>query len=104
MAKDFARDFYDGVPWRRTRRAYARSVHKICERCGGVGFIVHHKTELTPENINDDRIAYGFDNLELLCLSCHNREHMQSDAISEGLAFDAEGNIVRKGPPREPNF
>jgi hypothetical protein len=114
MARDFAEDFYNGRPWRLTRAAYAREKHWICERCGGpapVGLelegdggnrddgrprgIVHHRVHLTPENIGDDRIAYGFDNLELLCQACHNREHRRSGAISEGLTFDENGDVVR---------
>ena len=99
MAKEFAREFYDSKAWRSTRKAYARSVHGICERCGGPGFMVHHRTELTPENINDDRITFGFDNLELLCQVCHNQQHMRSDSITEGLAFTADGDVVRAGTP-----
>ncbi len=39
------------------------------------GIIVHHKKELTPENINDPAVALSFDNLELLCDEHHNRQH-----------------------------
>lgn len=99
MARAFARDFYDSKAWRKTRRAYARSVHGICERCGEPGFMVHHKTELTPENINDDRIAFGFDNLELLCQTCHNQQHMRREPLTEGLMFTEDGDIVRAGSP-----
>lgn len=113
MARDFALDFYNGRAWRMTAQDYARQKHFVCERCGApapVGFrrdkdrrdgatprggIVHHRVHLTPENIGDDRIAYGQDNLELLCWACHNREHRESGAISEGLTFDANGDVVR---------
>ena len=100
MAKEFARDFYDSKAWRTTRKAYARSVFGICERCGAPGEIVHHRLALSPENIHDDRIAFGFDNLELLCRECHNREHMSSDAISDGLGFTSDGDVIRvESPP-----
>ena len=39
------------------------------------GIIVHHKIELTPDNINDPHIALSFDNLELLCEDHHNKQH-----------------------------
>lgn len=36
---------------------------------------VHHKKHLTPKNINDPEITLNWDNLELLCLDCHRKEH-----------------------------
>ena len=57
----------------------------LCERCLAKGIIkqgdhVHHKIELTPENMNDPSVAYNFDNLELLCFDCHQKEH---DSLNE---------------------
>ena len=101
MAKEWAKWFYESGIWKQTRRAYRKSKYGLCERCGGVGKIVHHKIWLTPMNIHDEAITLGWDNLELLCIDCHNREHMTTAAISEGLAFDQDGNVVRAGcPPR----
>ena len=101
MAKDFARSFYASALWKKTRSAYARYRYGLCERCGRPGDIVHHKIYLTPENITNDAIALGFDNLEMLCIVCHNREHDSSDAISPDLYFDEDGNICKRGgvPP-----
>ena len=63
----------------------------ICERCGAPAAICHHRIYLTPANINDPSIALSWDNLEALCMECHNREHMtkQGNAI-----FDEAGNVV----------
>ena len=36
---------------------------------------VHHKIPLTPENIYNPEITLNWDNLELLCSSCHSIEH-----------------------------
>lgn len=36
---------------------------------------MHHKKHLTPKNINDPEITLNWDNLELLCLDCHQKEH-----------------------------
>ena len=80
MARDFSRDFYNSAKWQRCRAAYIahrRSVDGgLCEECHEkMGYIVHHRAALTPENINDPDIALGFGNLKYVCLDCHNEEH-----------------------------
>lgn len=76
----FAYSFYISSAWIKCRDAYAASVGGLCEVCaqnGAIvpGEIVHHRTELTPENISNPDIAYGWDNLVFLCRSCHLRAH-----------------------------
>ena len=78
--KEFAKRFYKSKAWQQTRDAYAASVGRLCECClrAGIyraGEIVHHKKELTPENINDPQISLAWDNLELLCRDCHGKAH-----------------------------
>jgi len=63
------------------------------------GEIVHHKQWLTRENINDPSVTLNWDNLELLCWSCHNKEHSKELPISEEITFDAEGNVIRSNNP-----
>lgn len=75
--REFARAFYTGKAWRSCSKAYMQSRNYVCERCGGVAVICHHKTYLTPDNINDPNIALSWDNLEALCHNCHDLEHMQ---------------------------
>ena len=80
MAKDFSVRFYKSSLWRECRNGYAASRGHLCERClsRGVlslGEIVHHKIELTPENINDPEITLNWNNLELLCRFCHTEVH-----------------------------
>ena len=80
MSKEFARSFYDSKAWARCRDAYKKSVGGLCEEClrrgqYNPGQIVHHIEPLTPQNINDERIALGFDNLELVCRECHAAKH-----------------------------
>lgn len=95
MAKEWAKSFYHSRAWRQCRDAYFISKHGLCERCGAPGKIVHHKIYITPENINDPDITLNFDNLELLCQECHNREHFEKySATREGLIFDENGDIV----------
>lgn len=73
------------------------SVHYICERCGGLASLVHHKKYLSPGNMSDVENALGWDNLEALCLDCHNEEHFGGGVCAEGLRFDSQGNIIRSG-------
>lgn len=73
--KEYAKQFYLSAAWRRTRDAYFRYRCGICERCGAAGDIVHHKVRITPANIGDPHVTLNFDNLELLCQDCHNKEH-----------------------------
>lgn len=96
MARDFSRAFYHSRAWKRTRDAYARSRHGLCERClaGGravPGEIVHHKVHLDPSNIYDARVTLSFGNLELLCRGCHAAEHSGGGG---SVLFDSDGNVV----------
>ena len=72
--------FYNSKKWRKVAAAYKQERGGLCERCKAKGIyrpadIVHHKTHLTHETVKNARIAYGFDNLEALCIDCHNLEH-----------------------------
>lgn len=46
------------------------------------GYIVHHKSYINASNVWNTEITLNFDNLELLCLDCHNKEHFGSDDFS----------------------
>lgn len=94
MAKEFSERIYKSKRWQRLRKLYFELVYGLCERCGGVGKILHHKIELTPENINDIEIVYGFDNLELLCTTCHNQEHHREDR--EDYYINELGELIKK--------
>lgn len=71
------------------------SRHHICERCGRPAVIAHHKRYLNESNYTDPSIALNPDNLEALCMECHNREHIATGATVEGLTFDGTGDLVR---------
>ena len=92
--------FYRTNAWIRTREAYYVSVNGLCERCMAdgtieIGKIVHHKEELTMDNMNDLDVAFGFDNLELLCQTHHNQEHFKkTGGTIEGLKFNEKGELV----------
>jgi len=93
--KDYARSFYKSKAWESTQAAYMASQHYVCERCGNVARVVHHRTYINPKNINDPNIILDWANLEALCMDCHNKEHGTSPACADGLKFDVMGNIVK---------
>lgn len=95
MAKEYAKRFYASKAWRDTQKAYMQSKHYVCERCGKPAVIVHHKTYITPTNINNPEITLNWNNLEALCQDCHNKEHMEKPVTAQGLIFDDKGNLVK---------
>lgn len=94
MSHGFARKFYDSKEWRKCRAAFMSSKFYICERCGGVATVAHHKTPITPKNISDSNVILSWDNLESVCADCHNRIHAKDGATADGISFDADGNVV----------
>jgi 5-methylcytosine-specific restriction endonuclease McrA len=67
--------FYKLAAWRRVRDEVFHERGARCEICGQFirgRYVVHHLVPLSPETIDDEAIAYGKDNLQLLCLECHN--------------------------------
>ena len=76
--------FYNSAAWKRCARSYAESKCWVCERCENKNvnkelpmirqLQVHHKIPLTAQNLDNADIALNHANLELLCVTCHNRE------------------------------
>lgn len=89
--KEYARAFYHSKAWHDVSTLYMSSKHYVCERCGGVGTICHHKKYITPRNVNDPAITLNMDNLECLCQECHNQEH--SAKVSRAI-FDENGEMI----------
>ncbi|WP_244833383.1 HNH endonuclease signature motif containing protein [Clostridium sp. BJN0001] len=102
MSKEYAKSFYTSKEWIKCRDGYIKTVYGLCERCGKPGKIVHHKKYITQDNINDPDITLNFDNLEYLCLDCHNKEHEfereKKRVTREGLVFDPNGDLVELPP------
>lgn len=97
MAKQFSKRFYNSAAWKKCRLSYIAKVFGLCEglNCGKPGYIVDHIIELTPENINDINITLNHENLQYLCLECHNTKTFQKHSVTaEGLMFDEQGNLV----------
>lgn len=65
--------FYSSVEWRTLSAKYTQDKKYRCERCGQIATEVHHKKAIqTPEGWE---LRLDYNNLELLCLSCHNERH-----------------------------
>jgi 5-methylcytosine-specific restriction protein A len=96
-AKEFAIKFYKSKAWLDCREGFIKFVHGLCNRCDSPGFIVHHKILLTPNNINDPEATLNWEQLEYLCLECHNQEHMSKhkEIIREGLKFNDKGEVIK---------
>lgn len=102
MAREFSKSFYKSKAWQKCRDAYISHRKSIdggmCETCHEKpGYIVHHKIELTPENINVPDIALGFGNLKYDCLECHNQENGRGSKEVPGLVryeFAPDGEMI----------
>lgn len=89
--------FYHSPQWRKLSRTFLLSRNYICQRCGAPAEIAHHKQHLTAANVNNPEISLNPDNLEALCLACHNAEHFSAGgATAAGLAFDGDGNLIQE--------
>ena len=104
---EVAKKFYGSNAWRKTRKAYINSLDNggMCEQCikyneYNHGYIVDHIIEINIDNINNPDITLSWDNLQYLCLSCHNKKTFGNpenlDAIPNGCAFDEFGNLIQK--------
>ncbi|SOC12870.1 HNH endonuclease [Ureibacillus xyleni] len=93
-----AKKFYKSKAWKKTRDAYFKSQHGLCERCGEAGLIVHHKVWIDIDNINNPDVTLDWNNLEVVCVKCHNQEHFKkNDGVPEGCMFDEDGNLIYLG-------
>ena len=87
--------FYHSRKWRQLSKLFLQSQNYICQRCGQPAEIAHHREYLTPANVNNPAVALNPDNLEALCMACHNAEHFgNGNAIAAGLHFDSNGEIT----------
>ena len=101
MAREFARYFYKSKTWIKCRAAYISYRQSVdgglCEICKDeVGYIVHHKTWITPKNINDPYVTLSHDNLQFVCLNCHNKIE---EGVTVSYYFTDDGEIHPVLPP-----
>jgi len=103
MAKDWAKPFYNSLRWIKARDSYIAKRMMIdggmCEVCHkDPGYIVHHITALSEENIDDKDVTLNFNNFQYVCKSCHD-EFEGHGAGGHGKAkaicmFDADGQPI----------
>lgn len=91
----FARRLYNSYAWQKVRAAKMQQAGGLCERCLRRGLIVpgvevHHKTRLTPANVDDPSVSLNPDNLEVLCVACHHDEHERAVAYRT----DEQGHVL----------
>ena len=101
--REFARHIYKGQRWKKVRQYIFEKYYGLCAECGAPGEEVHHKTFLTPQNVNDPEIVYGENNLVLLCKECHFKKHRKTNPLEQtfkrrrltnnGCWFDESGNV-----------
>lgn len=96
--QDYAEHFYKSKAWQNCRALYLKKAGGLCEHCLALGLykraeIVHHKTHITPENINDPNITLNHANLEALCRDCHAEAHGETP---KRYKLDALGRVIFK--------
>ncbi|MCM1052460.1 MAG: hypothetical protein NC483_00560 [Ruminococcus sp.] len=108
-------EFYQTKAWKQVRKNIWLKQSCLCARChrpvyvNGISDyvskdkrlkgIVHHKEYLTDVNFNDINISLNENNLEGVCIDCHNVEHFTASVTRNDLTFDVEGNIILKENP-----
>lgn len=73
--------FYNSKPWRTLRNRIRTTKRMRCDMCGRLihgKSIVDHIIEIDESNYQDESITLNEDNLQLLCLECHNTKTFQS--------------------------
>lgn len=94
--QEFAKTFYRSKKWQSCRAAFIEERRTIdgglCQRCHErMGYIVHHRIHLTPQNIDEPSVSLTFANLEFLCHECHNDEHF---GRKMRVSFTSDGKVI----------
>lgn len=104
--------FYKSKAWNDVRKIIWLKQNLLCNRCHKpvyvdgiseyipkdkrVKGIVHHKEYISDSNINDINITLNQDNLEGLCIDCHNKEHITTQSTRQEYKFDELGNLIKR--------
>lgn len=91
-----AKKFYRSTAWRKCRKSYIATVpDKMCEHCHEqLGYIVDHIKEINIKNIHNPDVTLNHDNLQFLCLECHNTKTFRKySAIPDGFLFNSDGDL-----------
>lgn len=90
--------FYSSDTWRTLRLVMISQRGLKCQYCGqrvahAEELTLHHKIELTPDNVNDANISLNPDNLLLVHSDCHNQIHPHASRAVQRQVF------IVFGPP-----
>ena len=89
--------FYNSTAWRTLSAKYTQDKGYRCELCGRVATEVHHKKPIQTEQGWILRLDY--DNLELLCVDCHNERH---ERFKRRQQYIKDHAIKRKNSDQDP--
>lgn len=74
-------DIYNTPEWKRLSKAF-KMANPLCQKCLEKGIItpaahIHHKVSFMQFNdeLKRKEVAYDWDNLQSLCVQCHNEIH-----------------------------
>ncbi|MER2058174.1 MAG: HNH endonuclease [Niallia sp.] len=99
-----AKKFYNSAAWKKCRISYINSLlDELCEHCQfNLGYIVDHIEEINIHNIYDPMITLNHDNLQFLCLDCHNKKTFGTpkEKMRTGLSFNELGKLVYSPPKK----
>lgn len=106
------REFYESKTWKQVRLNVWIKQNCLCARCKKPVYvnklsewipkdkrlkgIVHHIEYLNNNNVNDINVSLNEDNLEGLCINCHNKEHFTTNVVRKDVMFDEDGNLVSR--------
>ncbi|GAX06955.1 HNH endonuclease [Secundilactobacillus pentosiphilus] len=87
--------FYHSSDWRSVRELVLRRDHFLCQECLRQGIVhtgntVHHIVPLK----DDWNKRLDLDNLETICLACHNKEHFEKGYSQEQKDTDRHAKMM----------
>ena len=78
-------------------RSYDEKVTKLTVEAQYLGESLYDIiSKLCIENEIGFKITLNEDNLEGLCIDCHNTEHFKVDSLRNDVMFDEDGNLILK--------
>ena len=106
MAQEFAKKFYNSKAWKECRSSYIAKRLAVdggmCMTCHReLGYIVHHRTWLTQENINNPMVTLNHDNLKYDCQTCHNQEKEGKEQEQPRYYISNNGEVILIKPEED---
>lgn len=87
--------FYHTTQWRKVRVLKLRT-NPLCIRCNGSAKMVDHIVE-----IKDGGSKLSLDNLQSMCLPCHNLKTAETKARREGVGKSLQTKAQLTDPPAQ---